>query len=138
MTTPELAMAATAAFDDIQVADELTGAVVPSLYFAVAVSCSVAPTPNLALGGDTETETSDGGGGGGPPEDPDEPPEPQPTEAMSKREIASGRYNERRQCRIQLMDSNPRRPKLESERALRVAVAEPELQRRTPLPAELN
>jgi len=41
-----------------QVAEEVTSAVEPSLYFAVAVNCSVEPADMLALAGDTDTEVS--------------------------------------------------------------------------------
>jgi len=44
---------AVAGVPDVHVTDEVTVAVVPSLYVAVALNCCVAPTAMLELAGDT-------------------------------------------------------------------------------------
>ena len=51
--SPEELIVTIAVFATVQVADEVTFAVDPSLYVAVAVNCSVAPTATLAVPGDT-------------------------------------------------------------------------------------
>jgi hypothetical protein len=48
---PDEVMVATFAFASVQVAEEVTSAVEPSLYVALAVNCWVAPTARLAVDG---------------------------------------------------------------------------------------
>jgi hypothetical protein len=50
---PDELTVATAAFVSVQLAVEVTLAAEPSLYVAVAVSCSVAPMTRLGVAGDT-------------------------------------------------------------------------------------
>ena len=53
---PAAVMVATLPFASVQVAEEVTSAVVPSLYVAVAVNCWVAPTARSAVAGEAEIE----------------------------------------------------------------------------------
>lgn len=55
VTRPLELIAAIAELPTAQLAVELTFAVEPSLYFAVAVNCCVLPIETLAVAGDTET-----------------------------------------------------------------------------------
>ena len=52
IATPEEVMVATFAFASVQVAAEVTSAVEPSLYVALAVNCWEAPAARLAVAGD--------------------------------------------------------------------------------------
>lgn len=53
---PDEVMVATFAFASVQVAEEVTSAVEPSLYVASAVNCWVAPTARLAVAGEAAIE----------------------------------------------------------------------------------
>jgi hypothetical protein len=79
---PEELTVAIAALPAVQVAEEVTSAVVSSLYFAVAVNCCFVPTAMLAVAGDTETAVMVFGGG---VEEAEVVP-PQPMFAISRQE----------------------------------------------------
>jgi hypothetical protein len=70
VTSPVELIVATAGAATVQLAVAVTSPVEPSLYFAVALNCCVAPIPTLVLDGDTETATAVFVA----PADPDEPP----------------------------------------------------------------
>jgi hypothetical protein len=53
---PDEVMVASFAFASVQVAEEVTSAVEPSLYVALAVNCWVAPTARLAVAGEAAIE----------------------------------------------------------------------------------
>jgi hypothetical protein len=55
VTSPVELIVATAGTATVQLAVAVTSPVEPSLYFAVALNCCVAPIPTLVLDGDTET-----------------------------------------------------------------------------------
>ena len=57
VTSPVELIVATAGAATVQLAVAVTSPVEPSLYFAVALNCCVAPIPTLVMDGDTETAT---------------------------------------------------------------------------------
>lgn len=85
VTSPLLLIEAMAELPTDQVTLELTFAVDPSLYFAVAVNCCVVPVEMLTLAGVTETETRVFEGGG--VEEPVTPWHPSPASRSASEEV---------------------------------------------------
>lgn len=92
VATPNALMPATAAFDEVHVADEVITALLPSLYFPVAVKCWVAFIAMLAFRGAIAIDVSIGfesepGDGFGTGNGLVEPVELQPVAAIRKTEV---------------------------------------------------